>query len=320
MEYIKRILSKNFPDFSIITAESNDRLYNIPRESSYAGKEIFRIMKDLNEVGMRSEIGNPNLVAGGSLREILILACHKVAEIFKMHGHHCIYYVELGVDSVKTKLCNDALEESGLKIVEYIGIDMNHAACNEMRQWLSSTIPNLPSRIVSQDWYLLNFSNLGLLDEIPSLVMNLGFQETMIDPHTCFPMLQGMLRSNADILLSEFQVFLNEIDSIVSIENFNKSTEMQEFSKVVFNELYPDAAISIEETETRTFMVPDENNQDLMFVVGVEIHQAKKMLYVMWSNYKYTISEWNRIKSKYLNIIDTISTEDQVNIVQISSI
>jgi hypothetical protein len=250
----------------------------------------------------------------------LISGYRAAAHRFISNGHSRIYYVELGVEPVKTKLGIDTLREEGIEIEAYVGLDKNLAAIAEMRDCLGETFPQLITQFSSTDWFQIRFHELGLLSHIPALITNMGFQETMFEPQQCLPMLRGMLRGDLDILISELQVWdPNNTYSKKAIVEVYESREMMWFSKLVSGDIYSTAGVHIENTVYKAFTFSNDNDPNRLIVFAGSLDTTGKTLYVTLWNFKYTLSTWNYLKSKYLKILDTFSTADGVSICQIST-
>lgn len=207
-------------------------------------EEIFRLMRELNEIGLKS----PDMGASEHKKipfaQVLRLIIGDIAEKV---GEAPLQYTELGPEPSKTKFILRALLQSGVKIRRYSGVDINPTSKSTMKRELTEL---LPEDLIH--YHLVLFENLREVDfclpGIRNLITMLGFEEGNEHPRRTHKILNNIL-SSGDLLLSEMQLLPKGDWS--PIFNFYQSEEMRRFSKVTFQRTYPNL-----KSEYGVYLVP----------------------------------------------------------------
>ncbi len=219
-------------DILISPNEEKYREKEDPSRASEPLEEVFRLMRELNDIGL----GNPDLGTSEHKKVAFVQTLKQITDdIAQKMGDEPLQYTELGPEPSKTKFILRTLLENGVEIRRYSGVDINPTSRSTMEQELADL---LPEELVH--YHLVLFENLKevefRLPGIKNLVTMLGFEEGNEHPHKTREMLDGTL-SSGDLLLSEMQLLPQGDWS--PIFNFYQSEEMRRFSKVTFRRTYP---------------------------------------------------------------------------------
>ncbi|MFJ9635699.1 hypothetical protein [Streptomyces sp. NPDC101178] len=217
---------------------------NAPEKSDPALEEVFRLMWALNERGLSDqEIGNTAL----RTRSLTTALDHVLGDIVDELGGAPLQYTELGPEPVKTKYILRGLQDRGLDIKQYNGVDINPASRETMRTELASVLP--ADRFSYQQTL---FEELGDRDyRVPgvrNLVTMLGFEEGNEHPAAIDEMLDRILEPG-DLFLSEMQI-LSE-SGWHPIFNFYQNDLMRRFSKLALDRSRPNV-----DSEYGVYLVP----------------------------------------------------------------
>ncbi len=188
-------------------------------------------MRDLNSAALASsQIG---CLEGGEgvFRQTLEKSVDAIVRRF--HGR-AFHYVELGPEPAKTGFIIERLLSKGAEIKSYIGVDINPASADHMKDALSNLLPvgNIHQRIDSFARFRIN----DIREEnTPALVTMLGFQEGNEDPEIMSQWMSD-LTGSGDILLSEMQ--LNPDCHWEQIADFYQHPLMERFSEIAFERFF----------------------------------------------------------------------------------
>ncbi|MFI5526704.1 hypothetical protein [Streptomyces platensis] len=234
------------PESSISIPQNVDKYHDkdAPAKSDPALEEVFRLMWALNERGLSDqEIGNTQL----HQRPLTTALDQVLEDIASELGGAPLQYTELGPEPVKTKYIVRSLQEHGLDIRQYNGVDINPASRETMQRELASLIP--AERFSYQQTL---FEELGDRDyRVPgvrNLVTMLGFEEGNEHPAAVNEMLDRILEPG-DLFLSEMQVLSD--GGWHPIFNFYQNDLMRRFSKIALERNLPQV-----DSEYGVYLVP----------------------------------------------------------------
>jgi hypothetical protein len=221
-----------------------DRIKSRPNRDKYAAtgrysgndlwlSEVFQLMRTLNQRAVASSTLGRSSPNGQTFRDSLAKFATDVAEI--MDGRR-FTYVELGPEPVKTAFVIERLRDHGADVQRYIGVDINPASAQPMREALSAMIA--PSHITFR---LMDFADLGA-DDIhmagePSVITMFGFQEGNEHPATIADRL-ARIAAPGDLIASEMQVADTGCASDVAA--FYQAPEIRRFSRLAFERMIGD--------------------------------------------------------------------------------
>lgn len=212
---------------------------------------IVDTMAKLNFMAMK----DPNLCAGEqgpSFRETLFSS---VSELAKLVGSRPLRYIELGPEPFKSHGILTVLLAAGVQLRQYVGVDINPASQEVMRQKLMPLIGTERFTYLIADYYECSRTDFpkpmttgtisaeGQGDDMVTIITNLGFQEGNDLPSRTGPMLERLMRPG-DLLLSEMQVLHDSPNSFeqvgtdgviraAAIERFYRLPEMRRFSLLI---------------------------------------------------------------------------------------
>ncbi|TLD11682.1 hypothetical protein PspLS_11795 [Pyricularia sp. CBS 133598] len=201
---------------------------------------IFDTMANINRMALESPTLCSGPSGGASFHEALVAATDQIA---RLTTGKPIRYVELGPEPWKSSVILAQLLRpgSGVRLHQYIGLDINPESEHMMRSVLEPIIgPNRFTYWV-QDFYHASVEDYPPLpgsdvdeEEIVTVVANLGFQEGNDLPSRIRNMLASLTRPG-DLVLSEMQIYdeLAEGDKADIIRSFYLHPEMRRFSALV---------------------------------------------------------------------------------------
>ncbi|KAF7179375.1 hypothetical protein CNMCM7691_008308 [Aspergillus felis] len=205
---------------------------NTSQEQNLAA--IFNTMATLNRMALE----DPRTCAGKlgpSFRDALLQAADEIATLA---DNRPIRYVELGPEPWKSRAILERLLAAGVKLRQYVGIDINPESEQTMRKALVPVIGEERFSYWVEDFYKCSVAGFPKpkdettsTEDLVTVVTNLGFQEGNDLPARIGPMLKSITRPG-DILLSEMQVFGGGADPGL-IEQFYQHPEMNRFSGLV---------------------------------------------------------------------------------------
>jgi len=314
LEFSVRKSLATFTEFSIdqiITQSNQVKYYDVSKPENkhdYLG-EVFRLMKELNETGLNSDLIGQVSRGGRNFRDTLRRAGQTIVE--KVGTKQQLTYVELGPEPVKTGHILKQLLASGIDIGRYVAVDINPASSDYMREALSDILPN-----AQLDFVQSTFQDFRLEDflpgcNMPALVTMLGFQEGNDEPETVNGWL-GEITRPGDLLLSESQLFDPENNHVIS--GFYADPRMQRFSRIAFEQAISNTLPSL----NRFFLLPVSINSTqtaYVAILGEEYVNRSGVRKLFISNYclKLTKSQYKsyRTNGKIFHIIGENETEDQ---------
>jgi hypothetical protein len=222
------------PESDIIISPNQEKYHEKedPSRASEPLEEVFRLMRELNDIGLR----NSELGTSEHKKVAFVQTLEQIAEdIARKMGDGPLQYTELGPEPSKTKFILRTLLENGVEIRRYSGVDINPTSRSTMERELAEL---LPEELIH--YHLVLFEDLKETDfrlpAIKNLVTMLGFEEGNEHPRKTREMLDGILGSG-DLLLSEMQLLPRGDWS--PIFNFYQSEEMRRFSEVTFRRTHP---------------------------------------------------------------------------------
>jgi hypothetical protein len=221
-------------------------------------REIFQIMWNLNEAGLR----DPSL--GTTRRSAITLSRALgliVGDLLDACHARPLQYTELGPEPSKTKVILRQLLEGGADIRRYTSVDINPTSREVMREEISELIP---SNVIDSRQVL--FDQLHRTDYRISGMMNvvtmLGFEEGNEHPEMVASMLERLLWPG-DLVLSEMQLL--SPGGWMPIFSFYHTSLMRRFSQLVLERYMPDF-----ESEYAVYLVPDKvGSSSVPFMIAV---------------------------------------------------
>ena len=195
----------------------------------------------------RMALGDPSLCAGEhgpSFRDALFNAASELANLVKGRP---LRYVELGPEPIKSRAILIQMLAAGVQLQQYVGVDINPASEEVMRQTLVPLVGIDRFTYLNVDFYKCSMADYpnpggatGAQEDCVTVVTNLGFQEGNDLRSRIAPMLKCLTRPG-DLLLSEMQVFQGSTGEragtgelkAVAIEQFHQLPEMRRFSVLV---------------------------------------------------------------------------------------
>jgi hypothetical protein len=297
------------PEGSISIPENVDKYHdkNAPTKSDPALEEVFRLMWALNERGLSDQqIGNTSL-----RRRPLTTALDQILEDItsQMRGVP-LQYTELGPEPVKTKYIIGRLQQRGLDIQQYNGVDINPASRETMRRELAEFIPK--ERF---SYHRTLFEELGQspykLPGVRNLVTMLGFEEGNEHPAAINRMLDRIL-DPGDLFLSEMQILSD--GGWHPIFNFYQNDLMRRFSKIALERSRPHT-----DSEYGVYLVPLSLGTDgaptMAAVTAERIRESQSDTdSIFVTNYclKFALNEYRHVRegSGRLKVLSQRTTAD----------
>ncbi|MFF2807995.1 hypothetical protein ACFVT2_12505 [Streptomyces sp. NPDC058000] len=234
------------PESSITVPQNVDKYHDkdAPAQSDPTLEEVFRLMWALNERGLSDrQIGNTAL----RQRPLTTALDQVLGDIADELAGAPLQYTELGPEPVKTKYILRSLQDRGLDIRQYNGVDINPASRDTMQRELSPVVP--AERFTYQQTL---FEQLGDRDyRVPgvrNLVTMLGFEEGNEHPAAINAMLDNILEPG-DLFLSEMQILSD--GGWHPIFNFYQNDLMRRFSKIALERSQPHV-----DSEYGVYLVP----------------------------------------------------------------
>jgi hypothetical protein len=275
------------PEGSISIPENVDKYHdkNAPTKSDPALEEVFRLMWALNERGLSDQqIGNTSL-----RRRPLTTALDQILEDItsQMRGVP-LQYTELGPEPVKTKYIIGRLQQRGLDIQQYNGVDINPASRETMRRELAEFIPK---ERFSYHRTLFDEGN-----EHPAAINRM--LDRILDP--------------GDLFLSEMQILSD--GGWHPIFNFYQNDLMRRFSKIALERSRPHT-----DSEYGVYLVPLSLGTDgaptMAAVTAERIRESQSDTdSIFVTNYclKFALNEYRHVRegSGRLKVLSQRTTAD----------
>lgn len=293
-----------------ITVPSNVDKYhdkNAPGQSDPVLEEVFHLMRKLNELGLADgTIGNSEL-----RNHSLTMALDQVlADVKDQLAGEPLQYTELGPEPVKTTYILRSLQERGVDIQRYNGVDINPASRETMRRELSPVIgedrffyvQTLFEQLAERDYRVPGVRNL---------VTMLGFEEGNEHPAAVNEMLERILEPG-DLFLSEMQILSG--GGWHPIFNFYQNDMMRRFSKLAFQRGAPQV-----ESEYGIYLVPLSLGTDgaptMAAVTAERVHGPQPghdSIYVTNYCLKFALEEYRHLRedSGRLKVLAQRTTAD----------
>ncbi|MGH7928325.1 MAG: hypothetical protein ACREQV_11070, partial [Candidatus Binatia bacterium] len=247
-DQVRRELSRYLgtPADSIDIPVNVDKYYvdHVCSRDNSSVREIFQIMWDLNEAGLRDPTLGTTRRSAITLSRALGLIVGDLLEICRSRP---LQYTELGPEPSKTKVILRQLLEGGANVRRYTSVDINPTSREAMREEISELIP---SNVIDSRQVL--FDQLHRTDYRLSGMMNvvtmLGFEEGNEHPEVVASMLERLLRPG-DVVLSEMQLL--SPGGWMPIFNFYHTSLMRRFSQLILKRYMPDV-----ESDYAVYLVP----------------------------------------------------------------
>ncbi|WP_075739059.1 hypothetical protein [Streptomyces acidiscabies] len=297
------------PESSITIPQNVDKYHDkdAPAQSDPALEEVFQLMWALNERGLSdSQIGNTTL----RQRPLTTALDQVLGDIAQELGNAPLQYTELGPEPVKTKYILRNLQESGLDIRQYNGVDINPASRETMRSELSSVLP--VERFTYQQTL---FEELGereyRVPGVRNLVTMLGFEEGNEHPSAINRMLDRILEPG-DLFLSEMQILSD--GGWHPIFNFYQNDLMRRFSKIALERRRPHV-----DSEYGVYLVPlslgTDGSPTMAAVTAERIRSsqaAQDSIFVTNYCLKFALDEYRHLResSGRLKVLSERTTAD----------
>ncbi len=281
------------PESEIIVSPNEEKYHekaDPARETKSLG-EVFRLMRELNEVGISDPLlGTTEHRDGHTFSETLRLSAKDAADTA---GNGPLQYTELGPEPTKTRFILEALLEEGVDPLYYAGVDINPTSRRTMEREIADLLPE--ERI---NYYLVLFENLKetgfRIPGVRNLVTMLGFEEGNEHPSKTHEMLDGVL-DVGDLLLSEMQLLPKGGWS--PIFDFYQSEKMRRFSEVALQRTHPNLR-----SEYGVYLVPVSLGELDPVMVAVTAEKIvddtplRDKLFVTNYCLKYTADDYIRVR------------------------
>ena len=220
------------PKARIVSRTNKEKYYNPenPMSSTPELEEVFYLMRALNAKALRdSKIGADEM----GRHNFFITIERFATDIADAIHDRPFTYVELGPEPIKTKCLIRHLRAHGIRLKGYVGIDINPASEEPMREALAPEIDPSLTHFRFRD-----FSDLSQADihrkNSHSLITMLGFQEGNEHPDTIARRLESIIFPG-DLVASEMHVSTKSTRD--KLQTFYESSEMRRFSRLAFERL-----------------------------------------------------------------------------------
>lgn len=236
----------NIPVESVNVQPNKDKYHDPDRPEAALPelREVFSLMSQLNGFALDTPGVAANEVGYNDFGTCLDRMIDSLAAAF---DGRTFRYVELGPEPNKTRRIIGGLIQRGVRIANYVAVDINPASSSKMREALDDLLPSNRIRVLRRDFQDLDASDVHD-DDLPILATTLGFQEGNDHPTTAAAFFEHILRPG-DLLLSEMQVATPNNDN--RIEAFYRNPLMRRFSRLSRQHELP-----VEGTNYRFFLLP----------------------------------------------------------------
>ncbi|QRR07811.1 hypothetical protein FPJ27_16370 [Burkholderia sp. MS455] len=211
-----------------------------------AGREVFSLMRNLNELGVRSPALCADRDGNGSLREAIGALSERLATLSR--GRH-VHYIELGPEPVKTTELMKAVSGGEPNHLRYTAVDINESSEDAMRHAIMpfrvdinessedamrhAIMPFLKTpgcfNYIADDYRNVQWNHIDLGQDVTFITM-LGFQEGNELPVTIGRLIRN-LGGKSTYVVSEMQLLVEGREE--PIYNFYQNENMVRFSEIV---------------------------------------------------------------------------------------
>ena len=217
---------------SVWTVENHEKYSTLHRTGDdarrrEAGREVFALMRNLNELGVRSPALCADRDGKGSLREAIGALSERLATLSR--GRH-VHYIELGPEPVKTTELMKAVSGGGPDHLRYTAVDINESSEDAMRH---AIMPFLKTpgcfNYIADDYRNVQWNHIDLGQDVTFITM-LGFQEGNELPVTIGRLIRN-LGGKSTYVVSEMQLLVEGREE--PIYDFYQNENMVRFSEIV---------------------------------------------------------------------------------------